>query len=123
MEVMKESYVETSVYFTFEFDRKDDPGSGFSFPCDEDGNINVSNEGAAKNLEYCRKNAEDFYKHIKKHEDHYRHGATGKCDCGEIFELMDQYMGACQCPKCGRWFNIFGQELKDPCVWGDEEVI
>lgn len=29
-------------------------------------------------------------------------------------------MGACQCPKCGKWYNIFGQALLDPEFWEDD---
>ena len=37
--------------------------------------------------------------------------------CSEEFYLQDEYRGACECPRCGQWFNLFGQELTDPRGW------
>jgi hypothetical protein len=31
--------------------------------------------------------------------------------------LEDQYYAACQCPKCGQWYNIYGQHLRPPEEW------
>lgn len=47
---------------------------------------------------------------------------TGECECGETVTLYNQYLGACECPKCGRWYNIWGQELNPPHTWssGDD---
>ena len=48
--------------------------------------------------------------------------ATGVCECGHRIALWDEYMGACECPHCGRWYNLFGQELNHPDTWrnGDD---
>ena len=123
MEIVKESYVEECTYYTLDFDRKDDPGAGFSFPCDEEGNTLNLNEAAQENLEYCIRNSDVFYpKKVVKHIDRYKHRETGRCSCGEEFELINQYLGACQCPKCEKWYNLFGQELLPPDQWGDDCV-
>ena len=37
--------------------------------------------------------------------------------CGEEFYLQDEYLGACECPRCGQWFNLFGQEVTNPSSW------
>ena len=47
----------------------------------------------------------------------YKEPAHGTCICGEEVSLWDQYYGACECPKCGRWYNLFGQELVAPEHW------
>ena len=39
--------------------------------------------------------------------------------CGAEFYLQDEYLGACECPRCGQWFNLFGQELTDPRGWSN----
>lgn len=44
--------------------------------------------------------------------------AIGECKCGAEVPLMDQYMGACECPGCGQWYNLSGQELLPPEEWG-----
>ena len=42
---------------------------------------------------------------------------VGECDCGQTVVLMDRYLGACDCPGCGQWYNLSGQELNDPSTW------
>lgn len=42
----------------------------------------------------------------------------GQCNCGEEFPLIcSPTLYACQCPKCGSWYNNVGQELKNPDEW------
>ena len=41
-----------------------------------------------------------------------------KCVCGEHLEVYSS--GDVNCPKCDRWFNFVGQELRPPCEWGEE---
>lgn len=123
MEIIKEAYVEETIYYTLDYIRKDEPGAGFSFPCDEEGNPKKLNDAAQENLEYCIKNSGIFHpRKVVKHIDRYRHRETGRCSCGEAFELENQYLGACQCPKCGKWYNLFGQELLPPDQWGEDCV-
>ena len=38
----------------------------------------------------------------------------------ETVYLYDRYRAACQCPKCGRWYNLFGQELLPPEMWEED---
>lgn len=40
-----------------------------------------------------------------------------ECDCGERVYLS----GDSQCPECGQWYNGFGQQLKDPSEWPDDD--
>lgn len=39
------------------------------------------------------------------------------CHCGTTVYLD----GDTQCEGCGQWFNGFGQELKDPSEWGEDD--
>lgn len=47
---------------------------------------------------------------------------TGKCECGKVIELWNEYLGASECEYCGRWHNLFGQLLNNPETWsrGDD---
>lgn len=49
----------------------------------------------------------------------------GRCDCGTEFPLMSlsggRYAGTCSCPNCDQYYNIFGQKLKNPEEWDDED--
>ena len=116
MKVIKDSYTEKTIYFTLDYNNRGD-GCDFSFPCDENGNVLALNDAAQENLKFCRKNAENYTVSVRKHIDRYRHGMTIQCSCNEIFELQNQYLGACECPKCGQWYNFFGQTLKNPDRW------
>lgn len=118
LKIIKERERKEGIYYTYDFDRGD--GSGFTFPCDENGNIEKEkmNEYGIFNYDYCLQHLEEFeWKGVKKHPYSYTEDAIGQCDCGEKFEIWSQYMGACQCPKCGKWYNLFGQELLPPDQW------
>lgn len=94
--------------------------AGCWFACDSSGKVNENLPKEAKtNLEYCLTHPEDFkrWNEIKRTEREYTEPAHGTCACGTEVELYDQYYGACQCPKCGRWYNLFGQSLLPPEQW------
>lgn len=107
----------TSVEYALEFffDRT----GGFSFPCDEYGDIlPLKSPEAGENLEWCRNHLEEFeFIEIRRHKQSWREPDSGTCHCGERVELVNEYRGACQCPKCGQWYNLFGQELLSPEEW------
>lgn len=58
---------------------------------------------------------------VVKYQWDYFDPAIAECACGKQIALENEYLGACQCPKCGQWYNLFGQELVDPEYWNDEE--
>ena len=109
----------TIVEYSRDFDYGD--GSGFSFPCDKDGNLLPMEECARENYNNCLAHPEKFeiFNKILKLERTYTEPAHGTCICGREVELWDQYMGACSC-ECGRWYNLFGQELISPEYWEDD---
>ena len=113
----------TDIRYQLTFD--DSNGCGFAFPCDIDGNIIPFTDGdpvspaALENLEWCRQHPEKFTRagEIVEIRQSYREPNRGTCACGQTVELYDQFYGACQCPECGRWYNLFGQELLPPDQW------
>lgn len=96
---------------------------GFAFPCDKNGIVNVKSlePEARANYEYCVSNPQDFkyFAKVQTIHRHYIENATGVCSCGNRIELWDEYMRACECPHCGKWYNLFGQELNHPDTWKD----
>ena len=100
-----------------------DRNSGYGFPCDENGKLLPMTDCAKANYDYCMTHRDEFteWNEITAIVRHITENATGTCICGEKVELWDQYMGACECPKCGRWYNLFGQELIKPEYWEDGE--
>jgi len=98
----------------------DGANNGYAFPCDKDGNLNEDMHPAAiENYNWCMSHMDQFARANKviKISRRYREPSQGKCSCGEIVYLTNDYMGACQCPGCGQWYNLFGQELLPPEMW------
>lgn len=119
MEIIRGKLVKEVTYeLLFYFDSD----SWYGFPCDKDGNIleNHMTDSARINYQWCIEHPEKFqtFKCVKKYEHIYREPNKGKCSCGEMIELYDEYMGACECPRCGKWYNLSGQELLPPSEWG-----
>lgn len=123
MRIIKRRSVGTCREYSIDFDYGD--GSGFSFPADENGRIReeLLSDDALANYEYCISHPELFEEpgHFVSREYNYTTPAIGECVCGNQMELTNEYMGACKCPKCGRWYNLFGQALLDPEYWEDDD--
>ena len=111
--------VEETVSYELIFD--DGADNGFAFNCDKDGNVlpDITDE-VKKNLAYCRKHPEKFVRYAKtvRRKRRFRNPGTGTCSCGATVILTNDYYGACQCEKCGQWYNTSGQELLPPDKWG-----
>lgn len=120
--IIKESeYVD---YDEYELVFYREPGYGFGFPCDKDGNLLPGlTDAAIENHRWALEHKEKFpyaFNEIEHRVRHCREPAIGKCRCGSEFPLENQYQGACECPGCGQWYNLFGQELRDPSTWERE---
>lgn len=110
---------ERKTFVRFELVFDDGHNSGFGFPCDESGNLLNLQGAAKKNLEWCRAHPEKFvrFDEVEIIRQTYTEPARGTCVCGATVILEDQYYGACQCPNCGHWYNLFGQSLLPPDEW------
>lgn len=123
---MLQNYTSPKYYTFTEYELVFDDGhyNGFRFPCDADGKLLQSEEenpAAHANLRRCLEHPEKFerFNKILKHELRVKDNAHGTCDCGNEVELWYSYLGACQCKECGKWYNLFGQELLPPEHWED----
>lgn len=118
--IRERNYIHKKFYtYDFNFDRN----GGFSFPCNSLGEVFIKNltEDGFKNYEWCKTHLEEFESYgIIEHKKSYAEPAIGKCICGQEVILEEQYMGACQCSKCGQWYNIYGQSLIDPEFWEED---
>lgn len=101
----------------------DGHNNGFGFPCDSTGKLLEGlNPAAYENRLRCMMHPEQFVRFNKviRHDRRVKDFAHGTCSCGNEVELIDHYLGACQCGKCGKWYNLFGQELLPPDQWGGD---
>jgi hypothetical protein len=123
LKIIRERSTHTEVEYHIEFTDAD--GCGYIFPCDQNGNVQFD-EPDAEIVRVLR----GYYAEAMADKERFTcqfvtrrytvtDNAVGRCVCGEEVELYDQYQGACQCPKCGQWYNMFGQSLVDPEYWED----
>lgn len=121
LDIIKERTRETVTVYYVEFNYKDDPNSGFRFPADSDGTIafDKMTELAKANYRKCLTDNRLTKAKLKANVYNYTDPAVGKCTCGSEVVLTGGYLGANQC-ECGRWYNVFGQELLDPKFWEED---
>ena len=126
MKIKRERQRKIERYKTIDFVRKNDPSSGFTFGATDSGKPDFSHmtDGAEDNYQRCIEHPEEFDgPHIVNHSYSYYEPAVGICDkCGAEVEMNNDYQGAVQCPKCGQWYNLFGQQLKSPNKWDKDET-
>lgn len=106
----------------YELTFDDGNNNGYSFPCDESGHLLPKMaDTAVQNYNWCMAHPERFvrWNRVISFHRRLRKNATGCCSCGEVIELYDACNGACECPNCGQWYNLFGQELLPPDEWED----
>ena len=121
LEIISERHPVTRVDYSHDFSRIGDPGAGYSFPCDQDGNITFACDAARENYEYAVSHPEKIRDDgIIKKKYTYTEPAKGKCKCGSIVLVENQYLGAFACGNCGQWYNLSGQELLDPDYWQED---
>lgn len=117
MKIISERQRVETKEFCMDYNYKDGDG-GYSFECDSNGKIlNAEHAERAKELD----KDPNFEKgEFTNYSNSYMQPAIGICDkCGKEVRLIDQYMGACEC-ECGQWYNMFGQQLKNPELWENE---
>ena len=103
---------------------EDKQGNGYSFPCDEGGNIlwgKISSPTAVKrSLDYCKEHSEKWNGKNGEIVTLISRSHYGICPCcgRKVYLNGEGYFGAFEC-ECGQWYNVFGQALKPPEDWED----
>lgn len=107
--------------YKIEYRYKEDPEAGFSFPATSHGDPDFSAMGPSMILNYerCTTNKDLTEAEFVKHEWTYMEPALGICSCGKEVVLECDHAGAVRC-ECGKWYNLFGQELRDPKYWEED---
>ena len=101
------------------FDRTDQPGAGWEFDCDEDGNVDESklNANSRHTLELCRRGIGVLPgRRIVTYRNTYRQARVVQC-CSSHFELSGFTN---TCPECSADYNWAGQRLAPREQWGEE---
>jgi hypothetical protein len=121
LKIIKERTPETITEYYLEFYYKDDPDAGFCFPAKANGEINLDKmcPEAIENYRQCLMDGRLTEPELVVDKRTYMNPAVGKCICGVEVVLDSDYAGAVRC-ECGRWYNLFGQELRDPKYWEED---
>lgn len=105
--------------YRLEFDYVDSPGCGFSFPCDRNGKVDLT-DGNTENYYYCINNPEGKMTEGILIDTSYSYTPDmyGTCDCGRRVYLRGDYGYGIDC-DCGRIYNFSGQELAPRSQWDE----
>ena len=122
IKILKDRSPEVIVDRYLEFRYKDDPNSGFVFPALPNGEVDFDHMSreAKDNYITCLSDDRLTKPEFKVEKRTYMSPAIGKCICGREVILDCDHMGAVQC-ECNRWYNLFGQSLRDPKYWYEDE--
>lgn len=122
LKIIKERTPETIIDRYIEFKYKDDPNAGFVFPALPNGEPDFKNmpEEAILNYNSCLNDDRLDGPELRVEKRQYMNPAVGKCICGAEVVLDADYAGAVRC-ECGRWYNLFGQSLRDPRYWEEDD--
>lgn len=102
--------------YALSYEWRNSPGSGFSFPCDKDGN-RYPNPGSDENYENCVNGTYDVeFLGIADYSRPYTEPAYGQCECGRTVYLDRDFGHGIDC-NCGRIYNMSGSELNPRSQW------
>lgn len=117
----------TTVEWRRSFEWIDCPGAGFSFNCDENGNITkplnddgTINNCAVESMIECFTNDKIVDDGYADWGHTYHEGPQVECDCGNTVYCNSGFANDCE--RCGREYNGSGQQLAPRSQWGGEFV-
>ena len=120
LKIIKERTPVTVSDYYIEFKYKDDPEAGFWFPANKDHTpaFDKMTLDAVANYKSCLTDDRLTKAEFTINTMTCTEPAVGKCGCGAevVLDPTGSYLGAVRC-DCGKWYNIFGQELKYPKYW------
>lgn len=121
LKIVRERTPEIITEYYLEFKHKDDPEAGFCFPATHlgDPDFDRMSDEAIANYQACLTDKRLTEEEFTRHKWTYMNPAIGICSCGRDVVLECDHAGAVRC-ECGKWYNLFGQELKDPEYWEED---
>ena len=123
MEIIRQRSVEHFTFYRRDFSLVSNPGSGYSFECDAQGDIaEALHPAGVANFKAClagvNENGEKIRDDgVRECHDRIIHDRIGKCVCGCEVSLS-HFTNTCD--GCQRDYNMSGQELAPRSQWGCE---
>jgi len=111
--------VEEIRYYIF-YEWAEELNSGFMFPCNQEGIIDFENmeQVALDNYDKCESGEyEVVCQGLQREINRYSNPAIARCSCGAEVTLESNTN---VCDSCGAYYNMGGQELRDPRQWEEE---
>lgn len=120
LEIIKRGQRVMHEEFALRFDKVGHPGSGYSFPCDINGNFieEQDNPHRKENFERVKNDPNYTFWGVQIYKHSYYEPGEGKCKCGRTVYLEPDYGHGIDC-DCGRIYNMSGQELAPRSQWDD----
>ena len=122
MKITKRSKWVDTTHLEIAYSWKNEPDSGFCFPCDKYGNIKTDEmaEAGLENLRMCRANeGNKFYGPFRERRvSRHFEPAEGQCTCGATVYLSLSLVNSCD--KCKQEYNASGQLLAPRSQWGED---
>jgi hypothetical protein len=122
IKIIKERTPEEIIDRYIEFLYKEDHNAGFMFPALPNGEPDFEHMPPEAKATYESCLTDDLLEEpeFKVDKRTYMNPAIGQCVCGREVILDCGYEGAVRC-ECGRWYNLFGQSLRDPKYWEEDD--
>lgn len=123
MQIIRQRSVEYFTTYSRSFSLVSDPGRGYTFECDAQGNVNEALHPAGlANWQACLAGVNEKGEAIRDDgvQERECRGVSeriGKCECGcEVY--LSHFTNTCD--GCQRDYNMSGQELAPREQWGEE---
>jgi hypothetical protein len=112
-----------SISYSHFWERTDLPSAGYGPPCQANGDIDVStvHPCSLTTLEAIQtgQRPDLVYRGIREHHHRYTQPAVGRCVCGTNVILDYDHGDGIDC-RCGRIYNMSGQELAPRSQWSED---
>lgn len=120
-QIIKQRRVYYETEYRVEYTDRANPGCGFSFPANEEGQIRLIELAAPAlaNLRIAQADPERYTMALKTYTNKSVDDAQIKCDrCAQVVVLADAWWNVC--PTCGADYDGTGNRLAPRSQWGEE---
>jgi hypothetical protein len=120
MKIVRHADIIVHTVHQLSFDYRGEYAHGFTFPCNEYGNVLLDELGPAalNNLDKCLAGEHDVGEpYVETFEMAHREPAVGLCNHCNREVVLSGFTNTCE---CGLDYNSAGQQLAPRCQWGEE---
>ena len=118
--IIQESQRVSEKHYWLYYSDPDNPGSGWSFPCDESGGVTREDltPTSLENFRKCLFGQQGERQGVEIEHRRYYKPSILECDCGTEIDLYDPMDNVCS--SCGAIYNMSGQRVTCLSTQADE---